>query len=476
MKPNVLLSALLSILLSVVFGSCSKEYSSPLKGQSVEDMKFYSQQSSDRVTIGNLDLTGFSAYSSDYWCSATVFGSYLEVTVTKNTTEQQRQTTVTVTDPEDGTTLTFKVFQAPSGEIILNIKTYKVPENGGEVTINVKSNVKYNVEIPSDIDWIKLTSSSTRGLEPSKVVLNVSKNETGKERSAKITLSNTETNTIEAVTIIQEITPYVDVDKEDIYVDPDGGEFELTAKSNILFNVECKSNWASIIEETEIDEYNYHYKIKVSPTAENKKRINYIYFRNRTNRDLMFVVTIEQEGYLYMLTKDFNLNIGESYAIRYKNNTGHNVNWKSSDTSVAKVDGDGNVKAIAKGNATITVSSSDGKYSDYVSVKVLSGDIEDYLTHTWTMSYVQIGGWIQASIGCTLKNNSNYDIELTKLTTYKDGAYYSSTTDSSLLGILPSNGSKGVTINNVTNFSKIRFSWEYKYNGKIYTYDCDYSY
>ncbi|MBR0417172.1 MAG: Ig-like domain-containing protein [Firmicutes bacterium] len=47
------------------------------------------------------------------------------------------------------------------------------------------------------------------------------------------------------------------------------------------------------------------------------------------------------------------------------------VNWSSSDTSVATVDGNGLVTGVSKGTATITATTVDGGYTDSASVKVI---------------------------------------------------------------------------------------------------------
>ena len=150
------LVCLIATMASIGVTSCSKEsYSSPLKGQVVNDLTFGASQSSNSVTIANADLTGFSIKSSDLWCSASAQGKSLNVTVQANDTYGERQATVTVTDPGDQTSITFKVLQKQNDAILVDGSEFSVPEEGGDVSIKVQSNVKYDVEIPSDASWLK---------------------------------------------------------------------------------------------------------------------------------------------------------------------------------------------------------------------------------------------------------------------------------------------------------------------------------
>ena len=116
----------IATIASLCVTSCSKEYSSPLKGQVVKDLTFESSQSSNTVTIADADLTGFTIKSSELWCTASTKGKVLTVTVQSNDTYEERQATVTVTDPGDQTTITFKVLQKQNDAILIDGSTFVV--------------------------------------------------------------------------------------------------------------------------------------------------------------------------------------------------------------------------------------------------------------------------------------------------------------------------------------------------------------
>lgn len=74
-----------------------------------------------------------------------------------------------------------------------------------------------------------------------------------------------------------------------------------------------------------------------------------------------------------MLTLDFN-GANKSYqctaTVSPSNATNKSITWSSSDTSVATVDSNGNIKALARGIATITVKTADGGKTDSMKVYV----------------------------------------------------------------------------------------------------------
>ena len=126
---------LISVIISACFVSCSEDYSSPLKGKTVNDVVFETGVNSKTVSIGTEDLTKCTVASNAIWCRPTIAGSSVNVLVQSNDTYEERKAIVTLTDPEDATTLSFNVIQNQNDAIIVDGKTFEIPEEGGEVNI-----------------------------------------------------------------------------------------------------------------------------------------------------------------------------------------------------------------------------------------------------------------------------------------------------------------------------------------------------
>ena len=388
-------SALIAVLLCVYVVSCGEDYSSPLKGQTVSDQTFETGTNSKTVTIGTKDLSKCTVLSSANWCSATIQTSSVVITVQPNDTYEQREAIITLTDPEDGTILSFKVVQKQNDAILVDKPDYLIPEEGGEISIKVQSNVSYSVEIPSDASWVTKVTPSTRGLVGSTIVLKADKNNTGDERGTIIKLIDQETGTTTQFTVKQELTPNIELSKEEISLFEDGGEFEIKVKSNIALTSTISDNWISSNGRSDEEGFSFVEKFKVSSLPSDQSNRNAtIDFSDKIEKwKISKTIKIKQIRSLAIEEEKLEMFVDDSYSLTLNNNTGQSVTWKSSNASVAKVNSYGRVTAVGKGSATITATTEDGKYSAKIDVKVKvalyisSKDVSIYIGDTYKLDY-----------------------------------------------------------------------------------------
>ena len=436
---SVFLIMLIAIV-NICVSSCSKDdYSSPIKGKTVADLTFESTQSSNSISIGDADFTNFTIKSSETWCTASAQGKSLNITVQPNTTYGERQATITVTDPGDQSVVSFKVIQKQNDAILVDGSTFKVPEAGGDISIKVQSNVKYQVEIPSNASWLT-SKAATRALENSTISLSAAANNSGDEREAIVKLTNTASGVSSQITVKQELTPAVSVDVDEIQIDEFGGEVKVTVTSNIAIDVKFSDDWISSAGTTAKDDFGFVQKIKVPslPSSEKSRTANVTFVDKLGKWDIFRVVTIKQTKGLSIEDDDFEINVGDSYSLKLINNIGGNVKWSSSNTSIATVDNDGKVKGIGGGTATITVTTADGKYSDKVKVTVKASlsiqdtDVEIMAGNSYTLTVVNKTGstlsWKSSNTSVATVNNSGKVTGISKGTatitvTSDDGKY-----------------------------------------------------
>ena len=386
---------LTTIIVSALIVSCSEDYSSPLKGQTVTDQLFETGTNSKTITIGTKDLSKCTVSSNANWCSASIQVSSVVITVQPNDTYEERQAIITLTDPEDGTILSFKVVQKQNDAILIDKPDYLIPEEGGEISIKVQSNVSYTIEIPSDASWLTKTLPLTRGLVNSNIVLKADKNNTGDERGTIIKLIDQKTGTTTQFSVKQELTPKIELSKEEISLYEDGGEFEIKVQSNIVLTSTISDDWINSNGRSNEEEFSFVEKFKVSTLPpELSTRNATIYFSDKIDKwKISKTINVKQIRSLAFEEEKLEMFVDDTYSLTLNNNTGQSVSLKSSNTSVAKVTNGGRVTAVGKGNATITATTEDGKYSAKIDVFVKvalyisSKDVSIYIGDTYQLDY-----------------------------------------------------------------------------------------
>ena len=177
------------LLLGVVVASltaCSESiYDSRLRELIIEDMTFDCGASTQTQTFRHEDLSNYECESSETWCSTTLDcdNSQLMVSVTANDTYDARTATVKIADKNDDTARSFNVTQERNTGLFIGDTDFEASQYGDTITVDIESNVNYEVQIPSNCDWVKLgdDASQTRGLENSSFNLYISENNTYEE-------------------------------------------------------------------------------------------------------------------------------------------------------------------------------------------------------------------------------------------------------------------------------------------------------
>ena len=191
--------------------------------------------------------------------------------VKENTTYEARDAIITISNKEAGAEIKVSIHQAFTTTFKADKTSFDVPTEGGTITVNMESNVGYDVSIPSDCDWITLPvstrgksqtsnlkpqtsnlKSQTRAAKTTAVVLRVSENTTYKERDAVVTISNKEAGVSVGIYIHQPFETVFNVDKAEAEVPMDGGTVTATVESNVDYNVSIPSDckWITLTTST----------------------------------------------------------------------------------------------------------------------------------------------------------------------------------------------------------------------------------
>jgi uncharacterized alkaline shock family protein YloU len=290
-----------------------------------------------------------------------------------NTTEQEREATITIRNKDAGAEAKIYVHQPFTTIFNVDSTSFEVGTNGATKTVNVESNISYEVKIPSDCDWISQQSNSrskTRGTKTTALLFKISKNTTGKERSATVTIGNSSLGVSKAISFKQKFESTFSVDTTEIEVDEQGGTFGVNVVANVSVSVQPLVSWLSVGGKTGQGDGYWTQNINVSKftnkTDQRQGKVKFLYAAGNESK----TVTVTQKRTLYIKESDVMLTeAGKDSTLTLTNTEGRTVIWSSSNTGVVTVNA-GKVRAVADGTAVITVRSSDGKYSDTCNITV----------------------------------------------------------------------------------------------------------
>lgn len=428
--------SVMMLMLCIGFVSCSDDsYESRIHELLIDSKKLVFEATEDEgelvstLTFRNEDVSNYKANPDADWCTVffTDSTSSMTIKVTENNTFEERKSNVTLLDTKDGvSSRTIVVTQKQNNviRVVGDSTIYEVNTDGGKVVINLESNVNYGVQIPSDVDWITVPSS-TRGLQQSQVVLEVARNTSERPRNAQIVIKDETSGAMTAVFIKQFFDAYLRVTTKDFTVDELGGEISVNIETNISFDfyttpedswVKKKGNRETINDNTVCQ------KVSISPFKEKSpKRTSTISVEN-VSFSQQVTVNITQIRNIYIEESNIKILTGGSQKLSLYNAENEAVYWKSDDETVATVDDEGKVTGVGAGATMVWVYSSDGVHSDNVSVIVEKPeDQNDKITKDWQPYYTQHDDIsVLSKLVCTLTNNSDYDLIVTKATLYSD--------------------------------------------------------
>lgn len=145
MKTIKYLSLFLGFVINWALYSCGEDYSSPLSNLSIDDVIVKYDQKTATIKIGNDNLERFETFSissSASWCKVQfdeIWKNNVNIKIDKNTSYDERRALITITDPEDGTNLLINIIQEPEYVYLSDKDTYEIPEEGGQISINIKA-------------------------------------------------------------------------------------------------------------------------------------------------------------------------------------------------------------------------------------------------------------------------------------------------------------------------------------------------
>jgi hypothetical protein len=289
MKHSKFFLFILPLFFSFLFYGCSDTPSEEPPTLTVKEKKVTFEAGKTQRSISivtNMDSWTFAVQpEAADWLSAIKSGNRLVIVVKENTEMDSRSGTIIIRADNLTETVTVEqIGQAPA--IIVSSEIFTVEAEGGEIDLEITSNIKYEIVIPADVDWIHQVESPTRGMVTHTFKFKVDWNAGEQERQAEILIKQINGDLQKQVLVIQKgQTGYTGGDTDDIKDDikvpvSSGKASSYQSGANIEksfdgdFNTLYHSNWNNSAPD--------YFPITLDYFFENQECIDYLIYYPRT--------------------------------------------------------------------------------------------------------------------------------------------------------------------------------------------------
>ena len=256
-------------------------------------------------------------------------------------------------------------------------KEYEVDANKQNLDIKISSNVDYTVDLQGT-EWISNRNAKTRTLATSTLNLSIDKNDGYDSRTAKIMLYEKNGSASEEITITQKAKNEIEIPNKEFIVDENGGTLNIEVNSNVdykfIINDNCKE-WIKEPSKTRGLTSHTHL-LEISPLGDGENRTGTVTVSNEDFK-ISKSITIKQRQTLIFNKAEVTVLVDKVNKLSITNLTEQDIQWSSSDESIATVNKEGEVTGMKKGDATITAKSADGKH--IATCKVMVREIVDLI-------------------------------------------------------------------------------------------------
>ena len=187
---------------------------------------------------------------------------------------------------------TVKVYQAGGAIIMLTQDEYIVSDAGEMITVDIKSNIEFGVQMP-DVDWI-VDEASSRGMSSHTLNYYIEPNEGYDSRSAEIIFFDKNSNLQDTLKVIQAQKDAIVISQKEYNVKAEGETIEVKLSANVDFEVTMPEvDWIKQTNSRALKEHMFYLEVAENE-GEDSRNTEIIY----TNKELGIEdkVIVKQEG------------------------------------------------------------------------------------------------------------------------------------------------------------------------------------
>lgn len=208
------------------------------------------------------------------------------------------------------------IYQAEGSVVMLGERRRSVKSEGGELRVDLSSNVEFEVKMPS-AEWIKLQTETSRAVSSQTIYFTVLPNETYETREAEIIFfKKGNPKVADTLTVSQAELEAIIITNREVQIDEAGGVIEVEVNANVDTQVIIESRFESWIEEVPANTYctraltvgKRYFRIAPNTNYEQRKG-EIIIGKAGDPRSLMDVLTVTQgkNRVLELSQKDYDV-------------------------------------------------------------------------------------------------------------------------------------------------------------------------
>ena len=194
-----------------------------------------------------------------------------------------------------GKTETVNIYQAQKDELVLSKSEETVPAKGGEVRVQLRSNVDYEVIMPENTDWVEQIQSD----KADELIFNVKPNDKTEDRKAVITVKDKNSDLSQTFTIKQ-IVGSIMLEESYFEVGGKGGivEIRLSTDIDVAVVIPDDIDWITLIETKALEKRTL--QLDVQPNSGIEERMAQIAVKD-INSPISQSIEIKQMPYGYYI-------------------------------------------------------------------------------------------------------------------------------------------------------------------------------
>lgn len=281
------------IFIVVGLSSCKKEIVGPDNNSGTPDTP------TSEYLVSNLSMSipaeggdcSFSFKTTDTWTASVINGRAdgwltfsptsgmsgnvtVTVTASKNEGYEDRSATLRIVSGKNTTDLL--ITQKQKDALLVNATKYEVPEDGGDISIEVKSNVNYDYTLEDADGWLTENTAKTRAMETRILSFVVAPNESTDRREGRIVF--TDGNLKEVVSIYQGAAkapekpdPRILLSKKDITIESKGGTVKVEAVSGKNVSIKIPEGYGWIQEGNKESTNTFYLTVSENSSLDNRE-------------------------------------------------------------------------------------------------------------------------------------------------------------------------------------------------------------